>query len=426
MHEFTIGPIGNWNGTINIITKLGNIAEETVDVICVSVSDSFKHSHSFWNALTKVGGRKEYTDAFTKAKKALSSCLSPGEILVVDVSKTKLPMRFVFLVVYPDMHHLEKAYRSIFREAIARQCTSIAIPGLGSGNIGNSVYSTAVTACSVIYETAIGDALGSIKEQFIAQLHVKFGMYTAKDSMFTIPGKFIIFCFSFSERGCFGPMRVSDNMLKFLIPQSEVVEDDCSICISRLTNGESQVFQLPCAHQYHAECFAEYLRSPGSKKWCLLCRQYFELPLGDQPNGAQMFIRKNHSLKLPGHEDSSFTYEILYKVANGVQEASHPRPGKPFTGTRRKAYVPGTPDGSKVLRLLKFAFERRLIFTVGDSLTTGKRDVVVWNNIHHKTNVHGGPQNYGFPDPEYLRRVREDLTAMGIYDEMLAFEEEDQ
>jgi deltex-like protein len=32
-----------------------------------------------------------------------------------------------------------------------------------------------------------------------------------------------------------------------------------------------------------------------------------------------------------------------------------------------------------------------LIFTVGDSLTTGRRDCVVWNGIHHRTRRDGGP-----------------------------------
>ena len=41
--------------------------------------------------------------------------------------------------------------------------------------------------------------------------------------------------------------------------------------------------------------------------------------------------------------------------------------------------------------LLKRAFDAQLIFTVGTSVTTGQSDVVTWNDIHHKTNTHGGP-----------------------------------
>ncbi|VDM78494.1 unnamed protein product, partial [Strongylus vulgaris] len=56
---------------------------------------------------------------------------------------------------------------------------------------------------------------------------------------------------------------------------------------------------------------------------------------------------------------------------------------------------------------------------VGDSITTGARNTVVWNNIHHKTNISGGPQKFGYPDPDYLNRVKEDLAAMGITEDML-------
>ena len=45
------------------------------------------------------------------------------------------------------------------------------------------------------------------------------------------------------------------------------------------------------------------------------------------------------------------------------------------------------------MQLLKKAFEARLTFTVGRSVTTGMDNTVVWNDIHHKTNSRhpGGP-----------------------------------
>lgn len=80
------------------------------------------------------------------------------------------------------------------------------------------------------------------------------------------------------------------------------------------------------------------------------------------------------------------------------------------------------------------AFEHRLIFTVGDSITTGARDVVVWNNIHHKTSLTGGPERYysfisvfivcnlrfGYPDRDYLDRVTAELADAGITIDLLA------
>ena len=65
--------------------------------------------------------------------------------------------------------------------------------------------------------------------------------------------------------------------------------------------------------------------------------------------------------------------------------------GKYYHGTSRTAYLPNTPEGQEILKLLKKAFDARLTFTVGTSHITGQTDTVVWNDIHHKTVMHGQP-----------------------------------
>ena len=75
-------------------------------------------------------------------------------------------------------------------------------------------------------------------------------------------------------------------------------------------------------------------------------------------------------------------------------QAGHSTPGAKFHGLHRRAYLPNSPEGKKVLHLLKEAFDAKLTFTVGRSVTTGRENVVTWNDIHHKTNVYGGPQRY--------------------------------
>lgn len=71
---------------------------------------------------------------------------------------------------------------------------------------------------------------------------------------------------------------------------------------------------------------------------------------------------------------------------------------------------------SQVLGLLQEAFERRLVFTVGRSNTTGREDVVTWNEIHHKTEPGLNQFGHGFPDPGYLDHVLQELAAHGVYD----------
>lgn len=78
------------------------------------------------------------------------------------------------------------------------------------------------------------------------------------------------------------------------------------------------------------------------------------------------------------------------------------------------AYIPDTKEGREVLFLLQKSFRRKVSFTVGDSVTTGRRNVVVWNSIHHKTNTHGGTMTYGYPDPTYFNRVKLEMADKGV------------
>ncbi len=70
----------------------------------------------------------------------------------------------------------------------------------------------------------------------------------------------------------------------------------------------------------------------------------------------------------------------------------------------------------QVLELLKVAWDRRLTFTIGTSVTTGAADTVVWNEIHHKTESTSNHSGHGYPDPGYLDRVLLELAAQGVED----------
>jgi deltex-like protein len=73
---------------------------------------------------------------------------------------------------------------------------------------------------------------------------------------------------------------------------------------------------------------------------------------------------------------------------------THPTPGKEYADNCRSAYLPDTEEGRKVLMLLKVAFDRRLLFTVGKSLTRDVDEGIVWTDIHHKTKKKGGQERY--------------------------------
>uniref|UniRef100_A0A8C6AW86 E3 ubiquitin-protein ligase n=1 Tax=Monodon monoceros TaxID=40151 RepID=A0A8C6AW86_MONMO len=106
--------------------------------------------------------------------------------------------------------------------------------------------------------------------------------------------------------------------------------------------------------------------------------------------------------------------DISSAVDSCVQKKEHPNPGKRFSGICRTAYLPDNEEGKEVLHLLRRAFDQKLIFTVGDSRVSGVSDVITWNDIHHKTSRSGGPERYGYPDPGYLKRVKQELKDKGI------------
>eukprot|EP00118_Oscarella_pearsei_P028383 m.2028 g.2028 ORF g.2028 m.2028 type:complete len:750 (+) comp8184_c0_seq1:188-2437(+) len=181
-------------------------------------------------------------------------------------------------------------------------------------------------------------------------------------------------------------------------------ESNCPICMCPITDEK----QLPCGHAFCKHCIESWFKE---KPVCPSCGKTFGKVTGNQPSGKMH--HQIHPWSLPGYSKCG-TIEITYDIPSGLQTKEHPNPGTPFSGLCRRAYLPDNKEGREVHALLKKAFDARLTFTVGRSRTTGKDNQVTWNDIHHKTSPHGGPQNFGYPDPAYLSRVRDELKAKGI------------
>uniref|UniRef100_A0AC34G600 E3 ubiquitin-protein ligase n=1 Tax=Panagrolaimus sp. ES5 TaxID=591445 RepID=A0AC34G600_9BILA len=145
--------------------------------------------------------------------------------------------------------------------------------------------------------------------------------------------------------------------------------------------------------------------------------RWYAPSFGNQPLNSVMRVKRTVG-NPPGHPNADGWFNIKYIIPGGIQNANHLRPGVPFSGTTRTAWIPNDEGGRHVLSLLRKAFDHRHIFTIGDSITTGVHNVPVWV-IHHKTSQTGGPPNYGFPDPGYYERVIEELGTVGITRETL-------
>ncbi|ROL46436.1 E3 ubiquitin-protein ligase DTX4 [Anabarilius grahami] len=180
-------------------------------------------------------------------------------------------------------------------------------------------------------------------------------------------------------------------------------EEDCTICMEALggpsgykgpgvasvSRAESVGRLAQCGHLYHLQCLVAMYNN-GNKDGslqCPTCKTIYGVKTGNQPPGKMEY--------------------------HGPE---HPNPQKPFTarGFPRHCYLPDNEKGRKVLRLLLVAWDRRLIFSVGTSSTTGESDTVIWNEVHHKTEFGSNLTGHGFPDSGYLDNVLVELKAQGI------------
>lgn len=197
-------------------------------------------------------------------------------------------------------------------------------------------------------------------------------------------------------------------------------DEDCIICMDQLSNpsgyetasteegGQSILPDtvgkfIKCGHTLHMLCMLAMYNN-GTKDGslqCPSCKTIYGEKTGTQPKGKMEIYSIAQSL--PGHPDCG-TIQIIYSIPPGLQGVEHPNPGQPFTcrGFPRFCFLPDNDKGRKVLELLKVAWMRRLIFTVGTSSTTGEPDTVVWNGIHHKTEMMSNLSGHGYPDPNYL------------------------
>lgn len=187
----------------------------------------------------------------------------------------------------------------------------------------------------------------------------------------------------------------------------------CCVCLGDFADdedGDEPIVQMPkcrAAHPFHRACILAALQVTPRCPQCLVT---YSSVLGTQPPG-RMTITHN-DMVLPGEHTA--TAIIEYTFPNGVQGPRNPNPGERFSGTHRLAYVPLSSAGKMVLTKLMRGWDRRVLFTVGTSITTGCTNTVVWNGVHHKTAVHGGPAMFGFPDATYLARVTQELAAFDV------------
>uniref|UniRef100_A0A3P8SQG6 E3 ubiquitin-protein ligase n=1 Tax=Amphiprion percula TaxID=161767 RepID=A0A3P8SQG6_AMPPE len=231
--------------------------------------------------------------------------------------------------------------------------------------------------------------------------------------------------------------RPEEVIQRYMEVVAGVPDEDCIICMDQLSNPSG--YETPsteeggqgilpdtvgkfikCGHTLHMLCMLAMYNN-GTKDGslqCPSCKTIYGEKTGTQPKGKMEIYSIAQSL--PGHPDCG-TIQIIYSIPPGMQGPEHPNPGQPYTcrGFPRFCFLPDNDKGRKVLELLKVAWMRRLIFTVGTSSTTGEPDTVVWNGIHHKTEMMSNLSGHGYPDPNYLDNVLSELASQGVTEDCL-------
>jgi len=200
--------------------------------------------------------------------------------------------------------------------------------------------------------------------------------------------------------------------------------ENCSICCENLTEASAYgddlavVALIKCKHIFHLACLEEMMKSSISTSClqCPTCKEIHGMKIGNQPDGIMKYCTISHSLA--GYENCD-SIRVLYSFQGGTQGPEHPSPGQPYYATAfpRVGYLPNNEKGRMILRLLCIAWQRRLIFTIGTSVTSGQQNTVTWNEIHHKTELSSNFSGHGYPDDNYLDNVLLELAAQGVTEE---------
>lgn len=124
------------------------------------------------------------------------------------------------------------------------------------------------------------------------------------------------------------------------------------------------------------------------------------------------------------HWDGTLLLGSLVSLGEGLPGWSSAEQRRVLPAAPVPTLLPAPSPPSQVLKLLLVAWDRRLIFAIGTSSTTGESDTVIWNEIHHKTEFGSNLTGHGYPDINYLDNVLAELAAQGITEESLAQEKD--
>ncbi|KAI1707865.1 macro domain-containing protein [Ditylenchus destructor] len=398
---------------VELSCVMGDVTESDLDAIVVSCDPEFKLNQGLVKAVAQAAG-PQFSASVKTATRG-----SHTDVVSVAASGT-LKCKHVILVPLRNQIHqsrLDSAYSIAFQQAAQLGISSLCVPPIGSGSLNMCLEDVADFVAQALQSCS---DFGTLKKIQFIDLNC-FSMNVFGDALKKLTTGEIV-----------RPPVASMNVAKPKVYYKEISKSDipkssgsktqepdvCSVCLCDLVSEDDTDVLVRlnlCTHMFHKQCIELAFKS---KRQCPVCMTWYDAAVGNQPIGSQMTVSQTPG-SVPGHPDAKGWHVINYTIPGGTQTAEHLRPGVPFQGTHRTAYLPNNAAGTEVLKLLRIAFDRRLIFTVGDSVTSGAKNTVTWNCIHHKTSMTGGSSSFGYPDADYLDRVRDELTAVGVHKDLI-------
>ena len=114
---------------------------------------------------------------------------------------------------------------------------------------------------------------------------------------------------------------------------------------------------------------------------------------------GEIFVRKI-SEPCTGYERYR-TVLITFEVHDGIQKDNQPKPGHPFKGLIKRAYLPDVKEHMEILAYYKKALKNGLLFKLEWSPKLQNFVVQLNNNVPLKTSLNSGGK-FGYPDINYI------------------------
>nr|XP_039255016.1 serine/threonine protein kinase OSK1-like isoform X2 [Styela clava] len=130
--------------------------------------------------------------------------------------------------------------------------------------------------------------------------------------------------------------------------------------------------------------------------------------IDEQPPNGKMLLNWLENKPLSGYEEFG-TMEITYSFPPGNLKVNK---GISYDARKFVAYLPDCDEGIQLRDLLSDAFLSGLSFKLAE-FGSGKGRLI-WGDIPHKSSIDGGPENFGYPDPNYFTQLRQVLKMKGI------------